>query len=87
MINFGKRLSFCTWNINGLHNKLIGDKTQCFDFINEITKHDFILLTETWTTIIPDNEGYCQLSIHPQKINVGNKKNSGRKSGGVSLLY
>ena len=87
MMQLGKRLSFSTWNINGIHNKLIGDKTKCLDFINAISKHDFVLLTETWSTTVPEIEGYYDFTIHPQKTNLGMSKHSGRNSGGVSLLY
>ena len=34
-----------SWNINGLPNKLAGS-----DFIDEISHHDIIILTETWLT-------------------------------------
>jgi hypothetical protein len=41
-------LSFTTWNIHGLFNKVLGDKSKNQDFIEAITKNDFVFLTETW---------------------------------------
>lgn len=85
MINFNRRISFCTWNINGLNSKIIGDKTECLDFINTINKHDFVILTETWTSFIPEIEGYKHISVCSEK-NV-EKKKSGRRSGEISIVY
>ena len=36
MAQFDKRLSFCSWNINGLQNKLLGDKYKYVDFLEVI---------------------------------------------------
>ena len=77
-----KRLSFCTWNINGINSKLIGDKTKCVDFLNQVTKHDFIILTETWSTSVPKVEGYNCISL-----DIKYPKKNKRISGGISLLY
>ena len=43
-INF----SFSTWNIPGLSNKDLGDKTKTKDLIDSINEIDFLFLTETW---------------------------------------
>lgn len=85
MLDFHERVSFCSWNINGLHSKVLGDKSKIIDFKNVINKHDFIILTETWSDNFPQVEGFCSLSIRAYKNRT--KKNSGRYSGGVSLLY
>lgn len=85
MLDFHKRVSFCSWNINGLHSKVLGDKSKTIDFLNVINKHDFIVLTETWTDSFPQVEGFCSLSVRANKNLT--KKSSGRNSGGVSFLY
>ena len=88
MEKFINRLSFCTWNINGLYNKTIGDKTKCNDFIQLITKHDFIAITETWTENIPNIPNYLSFSTAPQKITkTKGSKSNGRKSGGICIYY
>ena len=84
MTQFDKPLSFCSWNINGLQNKLLGDKYKYVDFLEVMKKHDFILLTETWSNAIPEIEGYCSIIISPYKKST---KTSGRHSGGIALLY
>ena len=42
-------ISFSTWNINGLFNRVLGDKSKNKDFLDTIVKIDFIFQTETWT--------------------------------------
>lgn len=86
MIDSYRKLSFCTWNINGLHNNLYGNKTACLDFLNTVKKHDFILITETWSKQALDIEGYQELSLDPLK-NKNTHNTGGRKSGGLTLLY
>ena len=83
MIVINKRISFCTWNVNGLNSKILGDKTKCRAFLAVINKHDFVILTETWTTSFPEIEGYKHKYVHRSTEN----KNSGRRSGGVIILY
>ena len=38
------RISFSTWNINGLSNKTLGDKLQNNNFLSN--RCDFVILTE-----------------------------------------
>jgi len=64
-------------------NKRLGNKTDYIDFKDIINKHDFIFLSETWSTAIPNIENYCAISINPHK----KRAKSGRLSGGLSLLY
>ena len=89
MSNFcNNRISFCTWNINGLYNKTVGDKTKSDDFLNIISKHDFITITETWTDDVPNVPGYLKTFIAPMKIRKRNiSKTYGRKSGGICIYY
>ena len=74
-------LRILSWNINGLHNKLADN-----DFINEISHHDIIILTETWIT----KRHHLNLDIpgfHGEHL-FGNKstdRNKGRTSGAISL--
>jgi hypothetical protein len=37
-------ISFGTWNINGIFNSVLGDKTKNKDFIDSISKIDFIFI-------------------------------------------
>ena len=67
MVHNYNRLSFCTWNINGLYNKTIGDKSKSDDFTKVIKKHDFIAITETWTEDIKNIPNYSSFSTVPQK--------------------
>jgi len=62
-----QRISFCEWNINGLYNKIIGDKTKSVDFQNVINAHDFITLTEIWTSDIPSFQNYNHFTAAPKK--------------------
>ena len=51
------RVSFSTWNINGLDDSVLGDKLDNLDFLNHVNKFDFVVLTETWTrrkVFVPD---------------------------------
>ena len=85
MLDFDKRVSLCSWNTNSLHSKVLGDKSKTVDFKNIVNKHDFIIITETWTDNIPQLEGYCSLAIFAYKYQTKNE--CGRYSGGVSFLY
>ena len=44
-------ISLGTWNINGIFNKILGDKTKNKDFLEAISKTDFMFLTETWSNV------------------------------------
>ena len=50
-------LSFFSWNINGIFAKPLGDKLQNNECLNLICQFDFVILRETWKTII-DIAGY-----------------------------
>ena len=41
-------ITFSKWNIHGLINKVLGDKTKNKDFVEAISNIDFMFLTETW---------------------------------------
>jgi hypothetical protein len=51
-------ISFSTWNINGIFNSVLGDKTKNKDFIDFISKIDFIFITETWTNTCLNIPGF-----------------------------
>ena len=44
-----KRLAFSAWNINGINDRILGDKFDNLDFLSCINNLDFLVLTETWT--------------------------------------
>ena len=78
------RVSFSTWNINGLDDSVLSDKLDNLDFLNHVNKFDFIVLTETWTrrkVFVPDYN--CFNSIDAQRSN----SSKGRSSGGIVILY
>ena len=41
-------ISFSAWNINGLSNKVLGDKLHNNDFLDSINNCDFVALSEIW---------------------------------------
>jgi hypothetical protein len=43
-------ISFSTWNIDGIFNRVLGDKTKNKDFIDSISKIDFIFITKNGQT-------------------------------------
>ena len=71
------------WNINGLTNRVIGDKTKNNDFLNHIKTYDFIFLTETWSKETINIPGFKATSspVSPKS----NRR--GRLSGGITLLF
>jgi hypothetical protein len=76
-------LVISTWNIHGLSNKVLGDKTKIKDFIENIMKTDLIFLTETWCNKeidIPDFKAF----VSDPSIPPSNK--ACRISGGITLL-
>ncbi|CAB4039092.1 Hypothetical predicted protein [Paramuricea clavata] len=76
-------ISISMWNINGLHSKVLGDKSKNEDFINQIKTNDFIFLTETWSNTTIYVPGFKAISnVIPPKLN-----HSGRLSGGITLLF
>ena len=64
----------------------MGDKSKCIDFINIVSKHDFVLLTETWTSSCPDIDGYSYFAVSSNKKDPL-KINNGRTSGGLAFLF
>ena len=77
-------ISFSTWNINGIFNSVLGDKTKNKDFIDSISKIDFIFITETWTNTCLNIPGFEAIISETAKP-VTNR--ACRKSGGISLLF
>lgn len=76
-------LSFSTWNIHGLQNSVLGDKTKNNDFINCVNNIDFLLLNETWSDKnieIPGFRAFISDIARPHT------NQSCRKSGGIALL-
>lgn len=76
--------SLSTWNINGLNNKVLGDKTKNKDFVDAISNIDFMFLTETWNNKnidIPGFETINSISVEPKS------KTACRQSGGISLIF
>ena len=77
-------LSFSTWNINGIHNNVLGDKTKNKDFLESISKIDFMFLTETWTNTSINIPGFETIAS-PTAKPLTNQ--AGRQSGGINLLF
>lgn len=78
------RLSFSTWNINGLVDRVLGNKFEVCDFLNHVNRFDFIVLTETWTrrtVFVPNFK--CFSSVDKPRSN----SSKGRSSGGILVLY
>ena len=77
-------ISFSTWNINGLNNKVLGNKTKNKDFVDAISNIDFMFLTETWsdeTLEIPGFETINSIVVQSKS------KTASRKSGGITLMF
>ena len=43
-----KTFSVSHWNIKGLHDNIFGCKLQSAEFFKNVSKHDIVILTETW---------------------------------------
>ena len=80
--SFSQKVSFSTWNINGLVDGVLGDKIENEDFLNHVNRFDFIFLTETWTHKTVFVPGFKCISTKPQS-----NSSKGRLSGGIILLY
>ena len=80
-----KSFSISHWNIKGSHDPIFGCKFQLPELINNITKYDINILSETWGCSheihIPN---YEMKTIPPNKIK---GKKSGRLSGGLTIFY
>ncbi len=77
-------ISISTWNINGLNNKVLGDKTKNQDFIDAISNIDFMFLTETWNSKDIDIPGFRVINSVVVK---SKSKTACRQSGGISLMF
>lgn len=78
------KISSSTWNINGLFNKTLGDKTKNKDFVEAIANVDFMFLTETWSNQNIDIPGFEAINSNlAQRLS----KTACRASGGISLLF
>ena len=72
--NTKRRLSFSMWNVNGLHDRILGNKFENADFISHLNNFDFLVLTETWThrtVIVPSF--VCFNSIDNNKSNTSGR--------------
>lgn len=78
------KISFGTWNINGLFNKVLGDKTKNKDFVEAIADVDFMFLTETWSNQNINIPGFEAINSNLTK---SLSKTACRASGGISLLF
>jgi hypothetical protein len=76
-------LSFSTWNIHGLTHSVLGDKTKNQDFMDNISKVDFVFLTETWSKIDIDVPGFKALV---SETAMPHTDKASRLSGGITLL-
>ena len=77
-------ISISMWNINGLHSKVLGDKTTDQDFVKHITSHDLIFLTETWSNTIINFPGFKTTIAHTATPRTNH---SAHLSAGIALLY
>ena len=79
-----EKVSITTWNIRGVSDKVLGDKSRNDCFVESIAKNDIIVLTETWTRNDVQIAGYKNF-VSTQNTDSNNR--SGRLSGGVCLLF
>ena len=75
-------ISVSMWNINGLSNKVLGDKTKNNDFLKDISRCDFIYLTETWANETISIPGFKATSSYTSPPNQTEEVDSL-----VALLY
>ena len=82
------RTTLSTWNVNGLIDRILGDKFENVDFINHLNKFDCLVLTETWShkpIQIPNFKCFCST----QNLSVNSNTNSNVKrriSGGILIF-
>lgn len=77
-------ISLSTWNIHGLSHNTLGDKIMNKDFLNNISKIDFIFLIETWSNAdidLPCFKAFVSNTTIPRT------DKACRISGGITLLY
>ena len=77
-------IAFSTWNIHGLINKVLGDKTKNKDFVEAISNIDFMFLTETWNNQDINIPGFETINSNLAKPK---SKYACRQSGGISLIF
>jgi hypothetical protein len=77
-------IAFSTWNIHGLINKVLGDKTKNKDFVESISNIDFMFLTETWNNQDINIPGFETINSNLAKPK---SKYACRQSGGISLIF
>ena len=81
-----KRLAFSTWNINGINDRIMGDKFDNPDFLSRINKFDFVVLTETWSHQTVHTPGFKCFTSTTNDSNSMRITKSGRYSGGVMIF-
>ena len=77
--NIGNTLSFMTWNIQGVKQKL-----QDIDFLNTIYPNDFVALEESWLDTVDD---FSLAEFSYFRSDRKRSKAARRNSGGVVLLF
>ena len=77
-------MSLSTWNIHGLSHNTLGDIIMNKDFLNNISKIDFIFLTDTWSNADIDLPGFKALVSN---TTIPRTDKACRISGGITLLY
>ena len=81
-----KRLVFSAWNINGINDRILGDKFNNLDFLSCINKFDFLVLTETWTHQTVHTPGFKCFTSTPMDYSFKTVTKNGRSSDGVMIF-
>ena len=82
-----KRITLSTWNINGISDRILGDKFGISDFVQCVSKIDILVLTETWThKMVHTSDFKCFCSTRSNSYKSSNIPTSGRISGGVMVF-
>ena len=74
-------ISFSAWNINGLSNKILGDKLDNNDFLDSINNCDFVALSEIW------NRSHIELPEYNSFTSLSNKSNSTGRQSGIAFFF
>ena len=88
--NRKQRLSLSTWNVNGLIDRILGDKFKNVDFINHLNKFDCLVLTETWShKPIQIANFKCFCSTQNLSVNSNTNSNNVKReiSGGILIFF
>ena len=76
------QISTSYFNVNGLHNSRLGHKLDTADLVNNITRYDISILSQTWSCSHDTRiDGFDSFSIKPNKHK---HLKSGRASGGLT---